>query len=742
MQSRAKTRIAVSGLDRPLALRRRLDVVAVPQMFSGQRVWAIKDPLALRYFHLRDEEYWVFQALDGQTSLTEIQLRFEKHFAPRRLALPELQSFLAMLHEEGLILAEAPGQSDELLERSRKRQRQKVLVALSNILAIRFRGLDPQCFLDFLLSKFGRLFSRWTLTGCVAVVVTAMILVTTRFDTLLSRVPEFNSFLTPATLIWLSLALALTKVLHELAHALICRYFGAECHELGFMLLVFTPCLYCNVSDSWMLESKWRRAAVGAAGVCVELVLAGAATLIWWFSEPGLLNALCFNIMLVCSVSTLLFNGNPLLRYDGYYILSDLVEVPNLSQAATATVGDVLGDWLLGIPAPHHAEYSPAKRVFLGCYAVCSFLYRVFITVAILWFLYGLLKPWHLEFLALVVAGASLAGMTAAPLWRALRFVQYAYWSRQMQPRRALTTGFVAAVLLAALVVTPFPHRIRAPVVLEAQNARRVYVPVAGTLLEGVEVGSPIAAGKAVAILKNPELQLEVARLRGQRDEQRLRLQNLRHRQTHDTEAAAQIPTAEEALADLEQRLSQRLEDEKRLVLTAPSSGTVLPGRRKPAKYDASELETWSGLPLDAQNRGCFLETGTLLCQIGDPQKFEASLMLDQSDIEFVHPGQEVRVQLDQRPGQLFSGTIREIAEIDLKITPAELLPAGMLPTRPDESGIYRPVGTTYQARVALQTADAPLLIGEAGSAKVYAAPLSLARRIARYFSRTFRFEL
>ena len=96
------------------------------------------------------------------------------------------------------------------------------------------------------------------------------------------------------------------------------------------MLLVFTPCLYCNVSDSWMLASKWQRIAIAAAGMYVELILATSRTFLWWFSEPGLFNSLCLNTMLVCSVGTLLFNGNPLLRYDGYYILSDLVEVPNL----------------------------------------------------------------------------------------------------------------------------------------------------------------------------------------------------------------------------------------------------------------------------------------------------------------------------------------------------------------------------------------------------------------------------
>jgi putative peptide zinc metalloprotease protein len=430
------------------------------------------------------------------------------------------------------------------------------------------------------------------------------------------------------------------------------------------------------------------------------------------------------------------------MRYDGYYILADLVEVPNLSQAATATVRETLGDWLLGIPAQPADDYSLGKRLFLGTYAVLSVVYRAFITVSILWFLNRLLQPYHLEFLVLILALLVLAGMTAVPLWRAAHYLQYAYWSRQMNSRRAVSSGLIIAVLLLAVSLAPLPHRVTAPVVLEAENARRIYVPVAGTIVEGLEIGAAVREGDQVARLRNLELELEIAKLRGLRDEQKLRLQNLKHRQTHDTEAAAQIPTAEEALAGLDERLARRLEDSQRLVVTAPTSGTILPGQPRPRTYDAKDLPTWSGLPLDTTNRGCFLETGTLLCQIGNPEGFEASVMLDQGDMEFVRAGQEVQIQLDQRPGKVLSGTIREIAEIDLKITPVELLPAGTLPTRPDDAGVYRPVGTVYQARVTLHPADTPLLIGEAGRAKVHAAPHPLARRLARYLSHTFRFEL
>ena len=148
-----------------------------------------------------------------------------------------------------------------------------------------------------------------------------MTLVLVQFGEFQRKLPEFHQFFGPSNWFYLAIAMGFTKVLHEFGHGLSCKHFGGECHELGVMLLVLTPCLYCNVSDSWMLPNKWHRAFIGAAGMYVEICIASIATFLWWFSAPGLLNNICLSTMFVCSVSTVVFNGNPLLRYDGYYIL-------------------------------------------------------------------------------------------------------------------------------------------------------------------------------------------------------------------------------------------------------------------------------------------------------------------------------------------------------------------------------------------------------------------------------------
>src|SRR5690606_25016290 len=214
--------------------------------------------------------------------------------------------------------------------------RKQLLANFTNVLAFRFKGFDPEPILNFIYPYTRWFFSKPAFIVSCLLVLSALTLVLVQFDTFQSRLPSFQSFFAAKNWLWLGLTLAVTKVLHDFGHGLSCKHFGGECHEIGVMFLVLTPCLYCNVSDSWMLPNRWHRAFIGAAGMYVEVVLASICTFVWWFTEPGLLNYICLNVMFVSSVSTILFNANPLLRYDGYYILSDILEIPNLRQKATS----------------------------------------------------------------------------------------------------------------------------------------------------------------------------------------------------------------------------------------------------------------------------------------------------------------------------------------------------------------------------------------------------------------------
>lgn len=732
-----------SAAARRLALRMRPDLTLVEQRYGPDRYWLVKDPVALRYFHLGEEEHAILRMLDGRTSLAEIKRRFEEAFAPWQVTFEQLHAFLSRLYESGLLLAEAAGQGEPLLQRHARQRRRAWLDLFGNLLAIRFGGVDPDRFLQWLYPKCRWLFSAGFLTACAALVLAAAVLAAVQFDTLRSKLPEFPTFFRAGNLVWFAVALAAAKCLHELGHALTCRHFGGRCHEIGVLLLVFTPCLYCNVSDAWSFPGKWQRIAVSASGVLVEVVLAAACTFLWWFSNPGLFNTLMLSMVVVCSVNTLVFNGNPLLRYDGYYVLADLLEVPNLSQQSRALVNRWLARLALGLDLPPDRSLPRRRRWLVALYGVASSVYRWLVVIAILWFCYRLLKPHGLEPVAQVLALLVIAGMAATPVRSLVMFLRHPGTRRRVDRGRAWASLVAAAALVAGAMVVPLPFRVSAPAVIQPAGACHVYVVVPGTLQRAARPGDIVEKGRELGRLVNLDMRAEIAELTGQRNQQRLELEHLRLRLNDDPAIAGEIPPAEEALADIESRLRQRQIDQQRLVLRAPAAGTVLPPPQQPApSYAPGALRAWQGSPLDERNAGSWLETGTLFCLVGDPTRREAFLVIDQSDVTFVRRGQRVRLQLDQTPGAVLEGTIAEVAQTEVKVAPRELAGQSDLLVRRDAQGVARPVETSYQARVVLDHHDHRLLVGTRGRAKVLVEPLTLGQRAWRFVQRLFRFRL
>lgn len=733
--------LAHSATARPLAMRLRPDLELRSVPVHGRARWSVKDPLALRYYQLQEEEYFVLRQLDGRTSIDEIQSRFESRFAPRRLDPLRLQSYLGRLHEEGLILADSPGQAVELLERRGTLRRRKWLESLANVLALQFRGIDPDRFLARIEPATRWIFSRAFLLVCALVVLAALILVAVHLNSLEARLPDFREFFAAGNLLWLALAIGSVKVVHELGHALTCRHFGGRCHELGFMLLVLTPCLYCNVSDAWLLPSKWKRIAISAAGIVVELVTAALATFVWWFSAPGLTNSLALDLMFVCSVSTVMVNGNPLLRYDGYYILADLVEVPNLQQQASGVLRRWLARFAAGADLVEDRLLPARGQGWLALYAVASGIYRCVIVALIVWFLHRLVGPYGLDPLVEVLAIVAVGGMVAMPVVSGTRFLKNQHRRDEVHWGRLALFTSIMLLVLAAVLLIPMPHHITARVVLEPADAAHIYVDVPGTLVQSVKAGDVVNAGDVLARLQNHETDLEIAQLRGDLQTQSLHLQNLERQQGSDSAAAAEIPTARKALADLQERLKRRTDDQKRLTLAAPRSGIVMPPRSQSPEVPQGQLPTWSDTPLEPRNIGAYLQTGTPFCLIGDPNHLEAIAMIDQTDVDFVRPGASVRIKLEELPDETLTGKVEAVAQIDMQVAPRELVDQGDLPSRTDPSGAVHPLQTFYQARISLD--DLPLALRDrsAGRAKIAAPAQSLASRLGRWLEETFQFH-
>ena len=238
---------------------------------------------------------------------------------------------MSQLYFANLLQYDLAADSAQLFERYKKRRQREIGFQFLNIMFMRFPLLDPDRFLVRTLPVVRKLISPFGAVLWLLVVGFGLNIVVDNFSAL--RV-QGQGMLATNNLFLLYLGLIVVKTFHEFGHAYFCRRFGGEVHVMGVMLMIFTPMPYVDATSSWSFRERWKRVLVGAAGMIVEIFIAAIAAFFWAQTGPGILHSLAYNIMFVASVSTVIFNVNPLMRFDGYYILSDLLEIPNLNQRA------------------------------------------------------------------------------------------------------------------------------------------------------------------------------------------------------------------------------------------------------------------------------------------------------------------------------------------------------------------------------------------------------------------------
>jgi putative peptide zinc metalloprotease protein len=502
-----------------------------------------------------------------------------------------------------------------------------------------------------------------------------------------------------------------------------------------------------------MLPNKWQRAFIGAAGIYVEIFLASIATFIWWFSEPGLLNQLALSIMFICSVSTVVFNGNPLLRFDGYYILMDLAEIPNLRQKSTEIVKRFFVQTCLGIEQPENPFLPQQKQFLFAMYTIAAVIYRWVVTFSILYFLNKVFEPYGLKIIGQAIALAGIVGLVVQPVWQLAKFFYLPGRMHKVKKHRVAISGVVIAALLIMFIWLPLPFHIACSLEVQPRGATPVFAGVPG-LLEQVNIrpGQFVEKGTVLAKLDNIDLQLEVLKLEGTKSHLEAQLSGLQRQRHSNDQASLQIPAVEEMLKTVEDQLREKTQDLNRLQIIAQTDGYVFPATPRP-KRDPGDgrLPQWSGSPFDAKNRGAALAPSDQFCQIGKSTDYDAVLVIDQADVDLVSGYFErhnkyppVKMKLDAYRWKSVDGAIEKVASAPMEATPASLATqgGGKLETKTDrKTGTLKPINSSYQARVPLQDEGELVRVGLTGKAKIYTGWQSLYERAFRYIARTFHFD-
>src|SRR5689334_18738317 len=352
------------------------------QHYRGERWYVVRDPAGNQYHRLSSAAYRFVGLLDGSRTVGEAWDLVGGQLADDAPTQPEVVQILSQLHAANLLEANITADAGVLLRRHKKMMKRRIQGRLMNVLFPRIPLWDLDKFLvrwmpfmrGVFLNKFGAIL--W-----LVVVIAACAAIAPEWGKLKESAALAIS---PGNWPWLWATFCIIKLIHELGHAFSCRRFGGEVHELGIMSLVFVPAPYVDASSAWSLPSKWHRMFVGAGGMIFELFVAAICAFIWKNTgDTQLINKLAYNTMFIASVTTILFNANPLLRYDGYYILSDLLEIPNLRQKSMEYSLGLIKRHVFRIKSPIPLP-PPGQRIWLLLYSISSSIYRVFVGIMII----------------------------------------------------------------------------------------------------------------------------------------------------------------------------------------------------------------------------------------------------------------------------------------------------------------------------------------------------------------------
>ena len=478
-------------------IRLRPSVSVHKQYFRGELWYIAHDSYGDQYFRFRPEAWDFIARLDGTKTIEALWQERVDQNKDKAPGQTEVVQMLSQLYNGNLIISDVSTDVVQLFERLKKRKAREWKARIFGIFFLRVSLFDPDNFLNRTL-PYVRPFLG--IVGCLlwfVVFLGSLIVVTSNWEQLSS---QSAGVFDPSNLPLLYLAFALAKLLHEMGHAYAVKCFGGEVHRMGLTLLVFTPVPFVDATAAWAFRERWKRVWVGSAGMVVELFLAAIAVFVWVNTGPGLVNGIAYNLMIVASVSTLLFNLNPLLRFDGYYILSDVTDSPNLQPRSTQQWYYWIERYAFGSRLARSPSSSVWDSVWLTAFGIASWVYRIFITVAIILFVAD--KFFGLGFLA---ASVTIIGFFIMPVYKGIGYLLNGPRIEQVRTRAWLVTGGVLAALVIALGVIPFPNHFRAPGVVKLSDSKYLIAENAGIVAQMPTDSRAVKADQLLMEMINPE---------------------------------------------------------------------------------------------------------------------------------------------------------------------------------------------------------------------------------------------
>ncbi len=652
--------------------RVRQDLVWVKQGSGATARWIVEDPLNGSHYYFSMFERELIELLSGEHSITDICNLLMRRKPGTSWSQDKVRVFVQLLVHSNLVLVEQYGKGQRLAENASLELSQLHWGWLRNPLAIRVPLFRPQTLLQFLDPIAKLLFHPLVIaTVCFAAIFLAM-LVYARWTDFESLIPSFKTMFVGDRWVYLILSLAIVKSIHELGHALACYRFAGKCGEIGVLILAFTPCLYCDVSPSWMTSERWKRIVIALAGFYFELIISIFALSALLVAKDDTSRAFSIYLLFICTIGTVALNINPLVKYDGYFALADWLRIPNLADQATEAVHYLMKrSFWKSVPSRPTLDGS---LFFLASYWCLSLAYRVVLFFALLWGVNLFLKPYGLEFVVYYVAVITLLVWFRKAASAAFNAIVRASASGALHKKRAGLTAFVLCMALFVFAAVPFESEITARGVVGFSEMEPFFAPYSGRITETLGEPQSVHAQQVVAKLKSIDLEQRRIQLEGEIKRLKQRISLKRDLATLDPEFDLQIPVLEESIRVTESQLVALDAEIDLLQITAGKDGFWFHAPPTDEEFPSAVLPKWYGSPLEKQNIGSWVEKGTLLGWLVDRQKPRFELYLSESDVSLLSRSDTVWIRLDHDPWRALKGVIVDVGSEPIEEVPTALI--------------------------------------------------------------------
>ena len=633
--------------------RLRPHVQITRQHYRGRRWHVVHDPTSNQFYRLNPIAYDFVGMLDGARDVETAWNASLQKFGDAAPTQNEIIQLIGQLYQSNLLSVDTSPETEQLLRRGRDRFKRKATAQMIGIMYLKIRAFNPDALLTACEPVVRPILNRWGFLAWCVLVLSAVYAIVPHWAKLVESFSNQRIF-DPQFLWLVPAAFVITKAIHEFGHGVICKRFGGQVPEFGFMLLVMFPSPFVDASSAWAFPNKWQRVAVGAGGMLFELAVASLAAFVWtWTQSRGMdnsvLSRLAFNVMLSSGFATLLFNANPLMRFDGYYILADLLETPNLAQRSNTMLLQLVQRHIFRVKNLQPPTTQAAERVILVVYGILAGAYRVFLFFSITMFILG-------QFFAI---GLVLAVWTAAA-WFVLPVGKMVHWlatSGQIAEHRfrtvATTLGMIALAAIG-LGVIPMPDRRHGTGVVESVMHDSLHFGTEGFIVQAYKrPGERVRAGDPIVTLESRELMEKRRSIQSQLDEFAVSEREAIAR--GDAPAAGmtaeRMHLARENLAEIDRRVGE-------LVVRATHDG-VLAGSDPALRV------------------GAFVKRGEPVCDIVDPSDVRIAATLDQRQAAWLfettaaeRPKMQCQIRLVSDVNKIIDAASYEVVEAGQRVLP------------------------------------------------------------------------